>query len=158
MYDILRQTIDKHAPLIKKKIKGRDCPWLTTNLKKAMRDHDYLLTKARRTKCSSDWLTYKLKRNYVNNLLRKEKATFNKQMLNENLSKPQQFWKTIKKIYPNKKSSSTTSHVMKLNNRNDICTFKSKIANAFGKFFANVVQELKKSLNVFWKYYLAKFT
>lgn len=122
-----------------------------------MRDRDYLLTKARR-KISSDWLTYKLKRNYVNNLLRKEKATFNKQMLNENLSKPRQFWKTIKKIYPNKKSSSTTSHVMKLNNGNDVCTSKSKIADAFGKFFATVAQELKKIIECIWKYYLAKFT
>ena len=52
-----------------------------------MRDRDHLLTKAWRTKCSLDLLTYKLKRNYVNNLRRKEKATLNKQMLNENLSK-----------------------------------------------------------------------
>ena len=109
MYDILRQTIDKHAPLIKKKVKGRDCPWLTANLKKATTDLDHLLTTARRTKCSSDWLVYKLKRNYVNNLLRKEKATYKKQMINENYSKPRQFWKTIKKVYPNKKSSTTSS-------------------------------------------------
>ena len=38
---------------------------------------------------------------------------------------------------------------MKLNNGNDVCTSKSKIADAFGKFFANVALELKKSLNVF---------
>ena len=31
---LLKIVIDKHAPFIQKKIGGRDCPWLTNEIKK----------------------------------------------------------------------------------------------------------------------------
>ena len=46
---ILQQSIDKHAPLITKKIKGRLCPWMSSEVKSEMNLRDQLLRKARRT-------------------------------------------------------------------------------------------------------------
>ena len=71
MCTILLEIINKHAPLVQKKIRGRNCPWLTHNLRKAMNEGDYLLTKPRKTESALDWSIYKRKCNVVNNLLRK---------------------------------------------------------------------------------------
>jgi len=48
---ILQQYIDKHAPLLEKKVKGRLCPWLTKEVKRKMNLRDSLLRKARKTNC-----------------------------------------------------------------------------------------------------------
>lgn len=57
--DTLQRCLDKHAPLISKKVKGRLCPWLTPDVKKEMNLRDGLLRKARRTNQEFDWSSYK---------------------------------------------------------------------------------------------------
>ncbi len=37
--------INRHAPLIEKKVRGRDCPWLTHEIKEKMYERDHLLNK-----------------------------------------------------------------------------------------------------------------
>ena len=73
MYNILSEATNKHTPIIQKKVHGRDCPWLTNNLRKAMFERDNLSKKARNSKSALDWAAYKKKCNQVNNLLRKER-------------------------------------------------------------------------------------
>ena len=146
MYNILLKAINRHAPLIQKKVRGRECSWLTNSLRKAMRERDSLLKDARRSKFASDWAAYKRKRNQINNLLRKEINSFNRKLLYDNRNNPKQFWKTIKRVYPNKPSTVNSSCAFNLN---DDCmtTSKSKISNAFGLFFSSIAQKLKESLN-----------
>ena len=40
---ILQSCIDKHAPLIEKTIRGKDTPWLTSDIKEKIRERDYYL-------------------------------------------------------------------------------------------------------------------
>ena len=56
---ILQQSIDTHAPLITKKIEGRLCPWLSSEVKREMNLRDQLLRKTRRTNREIDWSSYK---------------------------------------------------------------------------------------------------
>ena len=74
--NILQQCIDKHAPLIEKKVKGRLCPWLTQEVKREMNLRDGLLRKARRTNCEHDWSTYKRQRNKVTGLIKRCKSKY----------------------------------------------------------------------------------
>ena len=60
---LLLVKIDKHAPIISKRIQGRNCPWLSSYLKSKLNKKDELLHKARITKTDFDWSTYKLQRN-----------------------------------------------------------------------------------------------
>ena len=136
MYNILLKAINRHAPLIQKKVHGRDCPWLTNNLRKAMHERDGSLKVARRSMSASDWAAYKRKRNQVNNSLRKEKNSFNRKLLCENRNNPRQFWKTIKQVYANKSNVVNSSRAFNLND-NGMTTSKSKISNAFGQFFSS---------------------
>ena len=72
--NILQQCIDKHAPLLEKKVKGRLCPWLTQELKREMNLRDGLLRKARGTNCEHDWSTYKRQRNGVTGIIKRCKS------------------------------------------------------------------------------------
>ena len=51
----LTDTINKHAPLTKRMIKGRDTPWMSQQIKRIMNTRDYHLRKARRTNTKEDW-------------------------------------------------------------------------------------------------------
>ena len=40
-------AVDKHAPLINKRVRGRETPWITSKIKNSMRERDYFLTKSK---------------------------------------------------------------------------------------------------------------
>ena len=63
----LREVFDRHAPIIKKRVKGRKCNWLNRDIKSQMNRRDQLLRKARRSKSDYDWNEYKRLRNRCNN-------------------------------------------------------------------------------------------
>ena len=74
---IRQQSIDKHAHLITKKIKGRLCPWMTSEVKSEMNLRDQLLRKARRTNRKIVWTSYKRQRNKVNSQVKNVRAITN---------------------------------------------------------------------------------
>ena len=102
---ILKQCMDKHAPLITKKIKGRLCPWLSSDVKSEMNLRDNLLRKARKTNREVDWSSYKRQRNKVNAQVKKSKSNYYQDLLQDNASSPDKFWSAIKKLYPTKTPS-----------------------------------------------------
>lgn len=57
--DLLTDVINKHVPLVKKKVRGRDCPWLNNDIRSKMNERDYHLPKARRTGKENDWSAYR---------------------------------------------------------------------------------------------------
>ena len=82
---ILQQSIDTHAPLITKKIEGRLCPWLSSEVKREMNLRDQLLRKTRRTNREIDWSSYKWQHNKVNSLVKKCKSNYYKDLLQVSL-------------------------------------------------------------------------
>ena len=51
---ISTNIINKHAPLVERTVRGKDCPWLTREIKQKMYERDYQLRKAKRTKNPED--------------------------------------------------------------------------------------------------------
>lgn len=76
---------------------------------------------------------YKPLRNQCNNLLRKAKSTYHKNLLNENSLSPKKFWNVIKNIFPTKVKGTTP----KTSN-------KDVIANKFSGWFSTIVTSLKQ--------------
>ena len=95
---ILVSIIDKHAPLVEKQVRRRNCPWLTHEIKGNMNDRDYYLRKARRTGREMDWSTYRRLRNQCNRLIRHSKANYMRNTFAENRNNSKSFWKQVKKI------------------------------------------------------------
>ena len=134
---------ESSAQLLKKlrKFKGRLCPWLSKELKQEMNNRDQLLRKARRTNTELDWSAYKRSRNRVNNLVKRNKATYNKELLRDNADSAEKFWSAIRKIYPIKETSTITTSMIEVNGQKT--TDVNEIANAFSNYFATVANTLK---------------
>lgn len=138
----LQQCIDKHAPLIEKKVKGRLRPWLTPYVKREMNLRDKMLRKARRTSCEVDWSSYKQQRNRVTGLIKNAKNRYHRELLNNNVDSPDKFWSAIKKLYPTKSPSEPGSALLVNGTKT---TDKKLIANTFCNYFSNVARLLKSS-------------
>ena len=59
LQQILSETINRHAQLINKRVKGKPAPWLNTDVKAAMNHSDKLQLKFLKSKSNTDWNMYK---------------------------------------------------------------------------------------------------
>ena len=122
--------------LVKKKVRGRDCPWLTSEIRSQMNERDYQLRKARRTGKESDWSAYHRLRNTVTLLIRHNKATYTRSILRENVNKPKEYWSQLKRCYPTKSSKGNNCRLFEINGKRE--TDKKAISNAFCTFFTSL--------------------
>ena len=129
--------------MVKKRVKGFLCPWLTKELKREMNHRDKLLRRARLTKSKLNWLLYKQKRNRVNNLVRHYKARYNKELLCDNADSSEKLWSALKKVYPTKTKSPSSTPVLYVNGQNS--TDGIKIANMFANHFATIAEILTRN-------------
>ena len=134
---IVRDIFDKHSPFINKRVKGRPCPWIDDELKRTMNRRDRILRKARSSWIDNDGKTYKTLRNLCNNMQKKAKATYHKNLLNQNKLNPKSFWRTVKDIFPTKASGSKNNSNNEANNKT--------LAENFRQYFSTAVHKLKSN-------------
>ena len=137
---ILQQSIDKHGPLITKKIKGRLCPWMSSEVKSEMNLRDQLLRKACRTNREIDWSSYKQQHNKMNSQLKKYKSNYYKDLLQDKAFSPDKVWTAIKKLYPTKITTGSAAAI-NINRTKTSNTFS--IAQGFCDFFSTTAGVLK---------------
>ncbi len=87
----LIQYMNKHAPLVEKKVSSRNCPWFTSDIKSNIRKRDSYLRKSKRTGAELDWSTYRRMRNKVTLMIRKSKANHSRTLFRENIKSPKEF-------------------------------------------------------------------
>ena len=141
MKAVLVSAIDKHAPIISKRIKGRVCPWLNEECKVQINLKDRLMRKARKSKKEEDWVMYKNQRNHCNAILRKAKNKHNQNLINECIDQPEKFWSAVKNSYPTKSISRQQSSIFNIDGNNTADNLP--IANAFCQHFSTVASKLK---------------
>ena len=101
LQQILSETINRHAPLINKRVKGKPAPWLNADVKAAMNHRGKLHQKFLNLKWNTDWNIYKTAQNFATNIRRAQKTHY-KSVLRDSEKKPNKFWKIIKTIFPAK--------------------------------------------------------
>ena len=144
MKSILKDTIDRHAPFVTKRVKGKKSPWMSKEIKRHMNIRDQLYRKARKSKKQLDWVSYKRKRNFVKNEIQRTKKNFISKELRDTSNKPDKFWNTVKKLYPTKsKSSKLTTTFRTIDNK--MLTEKQSIADGFCQFFSSAANRLKRT-------------
>ena len=62
--------VENHAPVIKKRVRSNQLPWINVEIKKAMRLRNRLYKKYRRHPTEDTWEHYRLQRNLVTKLKR----------------------------------------------------------------------------------------
>ena len=129
--------MDKHAPVIHKRIKGKTCKWLSTEIKELVNKRDKALRKARKSKSDVDFAEYKTLENRCNNKIRIAKNRYRKDLLIENRNNPAKFWQTIKNIFPTAKSTRNTQSSI------DKDSLRAKV-NSFCRYFSSCAVKLKE--------------
>ena len=64
--------LDKHAPSRTKRIRNKPSPWINSELKRELYAKDMLKKKFTKSNSPADWLQFKVKRNAVNQLVKKK--------------------------------------------------------------------------------------
>ena len=95
MKSILKETIDRHASFVMKRVKGKKSPWMSKEIKCHMNIRDQLYRKARKSKKQLDLVSYKRKRNFVRNEIQRTKRNFISKELRDTSNKPDKFWNTL---------------------------------------------------------------
>ena len=105
---------------------------MNNELKTTLNRRDVLLRRARKTNEDADWKAYKGLRNICNNLTRKNKGAYHKNITKENRLNPRNFWNSIKEIF-------------QLNLAQKIRTPQTnkRLADSFGNYFSTAVRKLK---------------
>ena len=134
---ILVSLADKHAPPIKKKVRGKPCPWMNENLKHKMNKRDQLLRRARKTNNTEDWESYKQLRNKCTIQMRNEKSKYQRNLIQESSLNPKNFWRTVKSIIPMK------AKAISVDTLNEKESNKKSTANQFCSYFSNIANLMK---------------
>ena len=106
---------------------------------------DVLQRKFRQSKASENYEKYKRQRNKVNNLIKRAKQNYSKNLLDENTKNATSFWGTLKIMFPTKPKSKLTSTTFKVNEEE--ISNKETIANRLGQFFSSIATKLLQILH-----------
>ena len=152
--EILLNTLNRYAPIVKKTVKGKPSPWLNEQVKRHMNTRDQLLRKAQKSKSHIDWRNYRIKKNFVKNEINRSKRNYFKSQLRENYNKSDRLWQTIKKIFPVKITSTPSTKSFKVDDK--VINDKVSIAQGFCNFYSSVASKLKLKafplINFIWKF------
>ena len=65
---LYKDIIDKHAPIVKKRVHANQLPWINVQIKRAIRLRNKLYRKYRLSQNDETWESYRVQRNLVPNL------------------------------------------------------------------------------------------
>ena len=142
-YDIFEETfvttLDRHAPLKSKFIRGNEKPHVNKDLRKAIMKRSRLRNIYLRSKSRSDLLAYRKQRNYVCSLNRKTRRIYFDEIASNPTSINRNFWKICKPFFSDKHSM---SEKILLVDKDEIVTSDSQTANIFNTYFNGITNKL----------------
>ena len=141
---IITEFFDRHTPVATKRSNINIFLWLTVELKSEMDYRDVLQRKFRKSKTTENYEKYKRQKKKVNNLIKRVKQNYNKNLLDENTKNATSFWRTLKSIFPTKPKSKLTSTTFKV--QEEEISNKEAIPNGFGQFLSSIAKTLLLTL------------
>ena len=132
--DIVKTVAGKHAPYITHKIKGNDEAWVTHDFLQSIKERNFLMRRANKSKSTIDCDNFIKKRNQVTKLKNKLKQEYFNHLLSENAKRTKQLWKASKTLVPGGKSSATSVKRLVTEDSEEV-TCPKGIADHFNKFF-----------------------
>lgn len=136
-YDILNNTLNRHAPIKEKRIK-RACqpPWFDDEVKEA-------IYKRNKLKQEKRFHEYSILRNQISSMIKKKKRNFYNDAIKNNNS-PSYLWKTLKSV-TNKDIKPRDVIPKTLTYNNKILEDKCDILDALNDHFCNISNIVKKT-------------
>ncbi|KAL9950201.1 hypothetical protein ACROYT_G042672 [Oculina patagonica] len=131
---LYNDTIEKHAPTIKKTVRTNHLPWINAQIKGAMRLRNKLYAKYRRFRTDDSWERYRLQRNLVSKLKRNAIKRFCSDSA-ANATTPGGFWMKMKPFLPRTGQDTSQQDIHLMDNGKVIM----EPSNFFNAFFSNPI-------------------
>jgi len=144
---LFEQTLDKHAPLIHKRIRDSSVPWITPEIKKLMKTRDYHKKKAVKTRSNVHWTNFRRLRNKVNIELRKSKSNYFREKINDctKTTDPKKSWSIINTLLGKSNRPSNINNLLIDGNTSE--SNPKEIAEAFNDYFVNIGPKLASEID-----------
>ena len=137
-------VLDKHAPVIKKRSRVFNVPWLTKDIKHLIFSRDRLKRKAIITNKNEYWDEYKTFRNKVNIAMRQAKSTYYQDKISVEKDDPKKAWKTINCLLGRSRSNIVVNE-LEINDHK--VNSPEELADAFNRYFVNIGPQLAHKMN-----------
>lgn len=112
-------------------------PWITPGILKCIKNRNKLQLKTKANPHNIiDKITYTRYRNYCNNLIKKLKRNYERELLTKSLKNNKLLWKNIKKITYNSKTNSNNSELLNIQSSNNASV------DFINKYFSSIGQQL----------------
>ena len=150
LHKTISDILDEMCPIKKFKINKIKQPWITPQLLELIKDKDFKLAKAKRSKLPADWMEARKIRNFCTKRLRNAKAEFIRDKMIATGGDQKKFWKNIQDIIPNTKKSQNLISLINENTGEVIP--ENQTANFINDFFLNIGPKLAAPLDREWDY------
>ena len=137
------ETVDKHAPLRKARVRGRSSPWITSELKKQMHERDILKIKAIKSNDPVVWAKFKRQRNIVNKAVKQAKQSYYQTSFSDHKGDPQKTWQIINEL-TSRKSGKSSVKELRVNGHS--VTNPTELAEEFNNHFATIGTKLASEI------------
>lgn len=142
--DVFTTTLNEHAPLKSRILRGNHKPHVNKDLRKAIMKRSQLKNKANRTGLNADYAEYKKQRNLVTRLNRQSKKRFFAKLESKSGQKGNKdFWKACKPFFSQKVSP--LDEKVSLIENDVLISNDQSIAHTFNHYFVNVAANLFKT-------------
>ena len=100
---IFIETLDNHAPMKRKMVRGNNAPFMNKTLSQAFMHRSKLKNKYNKFSTELNWSIYKKQRNHCVKLLKKEKKKYYSNLDMKIFDDNKKFWEAIKPLFSDKK-------------------------------------------------------
>ena len=143
---LLLNSLNNHATLKTKCIRGNDQPFMTKELRKQHMIRTRLLNNYRCCRTDENYNAYKNQRNYCTNLLKKTKRCYYRNLNPSLICDNKKFWQTVKPLFSEKTLSSHANGITLVEGENVISN-DGQLSEIFNEFFSNAVKNLNISVH-----------
>ena len=130
---LFNEAANKFAPMMLKRIKGLNNPWICPEIRKLMTERDILKSRAIKLKDTELYEQYKRLKNQITSKCRIAKQDYIRTLISKNLGDSSKMWKALKKVLPSSRQSTTMLQV-----GDETYTEPADIASAFNDFFSKI--------------------
>ena len=127
-----------HAPMKKKFLRGNNAPFVTNEMRKAIRHRSKLRNKARRDKTAASELAYRKQRNKCTQLKRNSIKSYFQKLTENGRHISKRLWDTIKPFMSGNGSHGQEEFL--LDENSTLIKDHKTIANIFNEYYTNIVE------------------
>ena len=135
--------LNKHAPMMNFKIKGKNMPYITSDLKQMIRQRDYLKAKAVKTGSKILHQAFRQIRGKVYHTLNKLRTEYYTKKLNETKGDMKKSWKVMKNAMNQDTKSNSIDRILF---QDGVITGPTNLAKAFNEHFVSIGERLAKTV------------